>query len=360
VVEIATARRTPLREVVEEDGRTRVHDRFVVASPITGNLVRIELEAGATVERGASIAEIKPPDPPMLDARTRREATARLRAATIREQLAIAAIDRARTARDAAAKEARRTRMLAERGALTESDRERGDLAEAMASSDLAQAELARDGAIAEVAAIRALLGRAGDASGTVVVVAPAAGRLLRVLRESAGPVTAGTPLVEIGDPSAIEVVVDVLSSDGARIPVGAPVTITAWGGDPLAGRVRLIEPSAFTRISALGVEEQRVNAIVDLDAPPRTLGDGFRVEVAIETWRGDAVVVVPAAAVFRHRGQWAVYAVENGRARLRSIEIGHRGASDVEVVSGVAEGTAIVIHPGDRVADDTRVRIRR
>jgi HlyD family secretion protein len=359
VVETAVVRRASLREVVEEDGRTRVHDRFVVASPITGNLVRIELEPGSTVERGTTIAEIRPPDPPMLDARSRSEARARLQAALARERLATSTIGRARTARDAAVKEAERVRMLASRGALTEAERERSDLAEALAKSDLVQAELARDGAIAEVAAIRAVLGQAGEASGTIPVIAPAAGRVLRVLRESAGPVAAGTPLVEIGDPSAIEVVVDVLSSDGARIPPGAPATITAWGGEPLAGRVRLIEPSAFTRISALGVEEQRVNAIIELDAPPATLGDGFRVEVAIETWRGDGVLAVPAAAVFRHRGRWSVYVVEAGHARLRSIDVGHRGASDVEAISGVADGAAVVVHPGDRVTDGARVRIR-
>jgi HlyD family secretion protein len=193
-----------------------------------------------------------------------------------------------------------------------------------------------------------------------VTVVAPVAGRVLRVVRDSAGPVVAGAPLVELGDPRALEIVVDVLSSDAVRIATGMPVALEAWGGEhPLRGEVRSVEPSAFTRISALGVEEQRVKVIVAIADPPAELGDGFRVEARIFTWRGDRVMTVPASAVFRDKDRWAVYAVEGGRARARPVEIGHRGRLDVEIVSGLLPGTAVILHPTDQIRDGIAIEPR-
>jgi HlyD family secretion protein len=190
-----------------------------------------------------------------------------------------------------------------------------------------------------------------------IAVTAPIRGRVLRVLRESAGPIAAGAPLLEVGDTSALEVVVDVLSSDAARIRPGMPCAIEAWGGEAsLAGEVQRVEPSARTRISALGIEEQRVNVIVGLAEVPPELGDGFRVEARIVTWRGDHVLAIPASALFRDRGRWAVYAIEDGRARLRPVEVGHRGRLEVEVLSGLAEGAELVLHPSDRIRDGTRL----
>ncbi len=220
-----------------------------------------------------------------------------------------------------------------------------------------------RAAASAEVAASRAALGRGvhGGASAAVFAIrAPVRGTVLRVVRDDAGPVATGMPLLELGDLRAIEAVVDVLSSDAAQLAVGAPAAITAWGGEgALAGRVRAIEPSAFTRISALGIEEQRVNVIVAIDAPPPALGDGFRIEARIAIWRSDDVLVIPASAMFRDRDRWSVYVVRDGRARLSHIEIGHRGASDVEVVGGITAGTVVVAYPGDRIADGVRVTPR-
>ena len=191
-------------------------------------------------------------------------------------------------------------------------------------------------------------------------MIAPASGRVLRVVRDSAGPVASGAPLLELGDPHAIEIVVDVLSSDGARISPGMPVLIDGWGGDSeLHGRVRLVEPSAFTRISALGVEEQRVNVIATLDAPPPTLGDGFRVDARIVTWRAGDVLVIPASATFRDHERWAVYAVQDGRARLVPVQLGHRGRLDVEIAGGLADGSVVVVHPGDRVVEGANVQPR-
>jgi HlyD family secretion protein len=180
---------------------------------------------------------------------------------------------------------------------------------------------------------------------------------VLRIHRESAGPIAAGTPIVEVGDPRSVEAVIDVLSSEAVKVAVGAPVSIEEWGGaHPLAGRVRAVEPSAFTRISALGIEEQRVNVVVALEGTPTELGDGFRVEARILLWRGMSVLSVPASALFRSGGSWAVYAVEDGRARLRQIAIGMRGRLEVEVTAGLDAGSHVVLYPGDRVADGTRV----
>jgi HlyD family secretion protein len=358
-VDTGVVRRIALDVEVADEGQTRVRDRFVVSAPISGTLQRIELDAGSTVDAGAVIGRIEPPPPALLDERTRREVTARLAAATAREQRAATAIARAQLARDAAVREANRTRTLLAHGAITASENDRAEDAEQMAIRDVAAAQTERASALAEAAAIRAQLGdaRPGKATGAVAVTAPVAGRVLRIVRDSAGPVQPGTPLVELGDLRALEVVVDVLSSDAARIAPGMPASIEAWGGDhPLAGAVKRVEPSAFTKISALGVEEQRVNVILGITDPPPTLGDGFRVEVRIFTWRGTGVLSVPASALFRDHGRWAVYAVEEGRARLRDVEIGHRGRLDVEIVSGLPEGQPIVVHPSDRIRDGVRL----
>jgi HlyD family secretion protein len=360
-VDVATVQRGSLDVTVTEDGHTRVRDRFIVSAPITGNLIRIELEPGARVEAGAVVAQLGPPDPVALDDRTRAETRARLAAAIAQEKQARAAIARARTSLSTITREAARTRELARRGAVTVSERERQDDAEQLARTDLAQAELGRAAAAAEVTAARAALGGGGPtSSGTIAIKAPVGGTVLRVIRDSAGPVASGTPLLEVGDLQAIEAVIDVLSSDAARIAVGTAATIEDWGGErALAGRVRAIEPSAFTRISALGIEEQRVNVIIAIDDPPPALGDGFRVEARISIWHGANVLTIPSSAVFRDQRQWAVYVVTEGRADRRSIDLGHRGQTKVEVLSGLEEGAIVIVHPGDRIADGVRVAPR-
>ena len=362
-VDVATVRRGSLDVEVVEEGKTRVRDRFVVSAPISGMLQRIELDPGAIVEARTVIARIEPPPPALLDERTRQEARARLAAAIAHQHRASSVIARAKVARDAAAREAQRARMLHEGGAIAAAEREKADDAEQLALRDLAAAETERASAAAEAQAARAVLGRgtSGGAGSAVPVTSPIGGRVLRVIRDSAGPVAAGAELVELGDLDAIEVVVDVLSSDAARIRSGMPVAIEAWGGErSLGGEVRRVEPSAFTRISALGVEEQRVRVIVGLDTPAPVLGDGYRVEARIFTWRGDNVLSIPSSAVFRDQGRWAVYAIEDGVARLRRVELGHRGRLDVEIVGGLAEGDEIVLHPSDKVRDGTKVQRAR
>jgi HlyD family secretion protein len=359
-VEAATAGIGPLEVTVDEDGKTRVHDRYVVAAPISGNLERVELDAGTPVAAGQVLARIVAPDPALLDPRTRDQAAAQLAAAIAREHTAGTAVIRARATAELSARDAERTRQLVASGAVAASMLEHDDLAAQVSAQELAAAGAQQRAAAADVAAMRAVLGSGGKPTGAVLLPAPVAGRVLHVVRDSAGPIAAGAPIVELGDPRALEIVVDVLSSDGARIAPGMPVAVAGWGGnDALAAIVDRVEPSAFTKISALGVEEQRVNVIVKLTAPPASLGDGFRVEARIVLWRGDALTV-PASAAFRDHGHWAVYAIESGRARLRRVELGHIGRLDVEIASGLAPGMDVILHPGDRVADGTRVSAAR
>jgi HlyD family secretion protein len=356
-VETASVAKGPLEVTVDEEGKTRVRDRFVVAAPISGNLIRVPHEVGDVVAKDEIVARIEPSNPALLDPRSRDEAEARLAAAIAQQRAAETAIARAAAARGVAQREAERTRKLAESGAVTITERERDELNEKVTEADLAAAQQQQRAATAQVAAARATLGQGGPSTGGAFpVTSPASGEILKLVRDSAGPIAQGAPLVEVGDPHALEVVIDVLSSDAAKIAPGMPVEITAWGGDhPLAGTVTRVEPSAFTRISALGVEEQRVNIIVGLrDAPP-ALGDGFRVEGKIILWRGDALTVA-ASAVFRDRGRWAVYKVSQGRAHLVPIEVGKRGRLAVEVTSGLSPGDVVILHPGDRVTDGGRV----
>lgn len=356
-VETATVGDAPLEVTIEEEGKTRVRARFVITAPIAGNLERIERDAGDAVTKGEVIARIEPSAPALLDPRSRQEAAARLAAALAQERSADTAILRAEAMHGLAVRQAERTRRLAASGAVTVTERDRDDLDEQVTAADLAVAKDQRGTAAAQVAAARATLG-----DGLVghrpafAVESPGSGRILKVVRDDAGPVVQGAPLIEVGDPRDLEVVIDVLSSDAARIAPGMAVEISAWGGErALTGAVTRVEPSAFTRISALGVEEQRVNVIVGLSDPPLGLGDGFRVEGKIVLWHG-TTLTVPANAVFRDRGRWAVYTVSTSRAHLRPIEIGMRGRLALEVTSGLSPGDRVILHPGDQVADGERV----
>jgi HlyD family secretion protein len=254
--------------------------------------------------------------------------------------------------------------MLLSVGATAARSAEEADLAERMRREELASAEFGVTIADAELQLARAALRRFADpaAAGNqqFVVQAPVDGRVLRVIQESEGAVAAGTPLLEMGDPQAIESVVDVLSTDAVKVTPGATVYLEGWGGDSvLTGHVHRVEPSAFTRVSALGVEEQRVNVVVHFDGPPArwgTLGDGYRVEARIVVWEDDDVLQVPAGAVFRHGDGWAVYVVEGGRARLQPVTLGRRSEAAAQVLGGIADGAPVVLYPGDAVRDNQRV----
>ena len=365
-VEIATVSRGPLVVTVDEDGLTRVKDRYLVSAPIAGNLGRLELDAGDPIAEGQILARLVPLPPPLLDARTRAEAEARVAAARAARRQSQAAVNQARHAHDFAKREADRALAVVEQGGLAASDADRAVSTLDRSMDELRSAEFGARVAehqlkLAETALTR-LSGEA-DEGEQVEISSPVDGQVLRVLQKSEGVVQAGAPIIEVGNPGALEVVVDVLSQDATRIPPNAPVVIERWGGArPLEAHVRRVEPSAFTKISALGVEEQRVNVIVDIDEPKEhwsSLGDGFRVEARISIWRGDDVLRVPASAVFRAQDSWASFVVEDGKAVTRPVEIGETSGLQTEVLSGLEEGEQVIAYPSDSVRDGVPVRSR-
>jgi HlyD family secretion protein len=364
LVDGARVGRGVFEELVEEDGRTRVRNRYVVSSPLAGRLERIALRAGDRVEEGAVVATVRPIVPPLLDARTARELTERVGAAEATLEQARATLDRTRVARDQSQVDHERARSLAAGGILAPSDLDRARLALQVAERDLVAAASAVHAAEHEVESARAALAHMHEGGDEPMdVTAPIAGRVFRVLQESAAVVAPGTPLLELADAADLEIVVDVLTADAVRIPPAAPVRIERWGGDaPLDGRVRLVEPSGYTKLSALGVEEQRTNVVIDLTSPPerwRTLGDGFRVDARIVVFRADDVLTVPASALFRDRDGWAAFLVEDGRARKRAIVSPRRGARAALVESGVGEGETVILYPSDAISDGVRVNVR-
>jgi HlyD family secretion protein len=360
-VETARVVRGPFEVTVDEDGRARVQDRYIIAAPLAGTIARLELHPGDSVAAGAVIARLAPLPSPLLDTRSRAELDGRLGAARARRKQAAATVRRAEAAAAYARTELARAERLAREGAAPGAELDRRRLEADVAARDLDSARFAAavaDDELATAQALIARLGRRAVADEELVVRAPVAGRVLRVFAESEGAIAPGTPLVEIGDPTRLEVVADLLTADAVAVRPGAPVTIAGWGGAPLAGTVRLVEPSATTRISALGVEEQRVAVVVDLadGEQARGLGDGWRVEVRIVTWSGDDVVQVPLGALFRDGDRWAVFIVDDGRAVQRWLELGQRGTMTAEVVTGLAPGDAVILHPTERVTPGVRV----
>jgi HlyD family secretion protein len=365
VVETATAKRGQLVVTVDEDGKSRVKDRYVVSAPLSGNLARIELRPGDMVKPGQILARLVPLEAPLLDTRSKAEAEARVRAAEASRRQAKAQIERAEAAYAFAKKSAQRAKQLSKDGVAPVADTDQALLEERARSAELSSSRFGAKVADYEAQMARAALGAMSGKKGaadSMDVPSPIAGRVLRVVHESEGVVQAGAPLVEVGDPSALEVVVDVLTSDAVRIKPGAHTEILRWGGAPLRAEVRLVEPSAFTRLSALGVEEQRVNAIVDLRDPYSkwtALMDGFRVEARIVVWEAQNALNIPASALFQSGDGFAVFVVDAEVAHKRTLKIGHNNGLRVEVLDGIAEGARIVVHPSDRVTDGARVTFR-
>jgi HlyD family secretion protein len=355
-VETGVATRGPMRVTVDEDGRTRVRNRFVIAAPVAGRLQRLTLREGDQVSQGQTVAWIAPLP---LDSAARQVARARLRSAEALRSEAASRVSQARVALDQAQSTQRRRDALLAAGAISPELREQAAADTRSSTGELAAAMSRARAANADVEAARAALLPAGSsAEKSVPVRSPVRGRVLRVPEPSERVVAASAPIIELGDPSALEVIADVLSSDAVRIRPGDAVEIVEWGGErPLSGRVRSIEPSAFTRVSALGVDEQRVNVIVDLVDRPVSLGDGFRVEIRATVWQSNDVLLVPASTLFQRDGGWAVFAVEDKRARLRRVEIGHRTGASVEITRGLEPGERVVLFPSDKVDDGSRIR---
>lgn len=365
-VDVARVVRAPLQVAIEETGRTRVKDRYLVSAPVTGRVSRSRLEPGDMVTEGDTLAEISPTLSPLLDQRTRAETEARLGAALSALGQSRAQVARAQTARAQAEREVERTGKLASTGSLPRQALEEAEFALRLRNDELTSAEFAVKVASEEVRLARVALGRGGDgaANGHLDVLAPASGRVLSVQQKSAGVIQAGAPLLEVGDPAQLEGVVDLLTTDAVRVRPGTPAEIIGWGGERrLPARVAEIEPSAFTRLSALGVEEQRVNVILALDEPHEqwaALGDGYHIEARIILWSAPEVTQVPLGAAFRRGDSWATYVLEGGRARLRSVAVGHRGETGIEILAGLQPGDRVIVHPGDRVQDGVRVEVEQ
>ena len=356
----------PMVVTIDEDGKARVKDRFVVSAPLTGHLGRVTWHAGDPLEEGAELARIVPMKSRLLDERSRLETEARLAAAHASLQQSNATVGRAEAAFELATKQANRQRSLYETDVTTRSALEQAQFSERARKEELSSAKFAKKVAAQQVRMAKAALGRLSskkESKEELLMISPINGAVLRVLHESEGVVQAGTMILEVGDPKALEIVADVLTRDAVDIERGDKVVLDRWGGNTtLQAHVRRVEPSAFTRMSALGVEEQRVNVIIDLDEPHEkwaALGDGYRVEVAIEVWRGEDVLQVPASAVFRHGEGWAVFVVEAGDAKLVPVVTGHRNNTSVEIVSGLDVGAAVITHPNDQIHTGVAVEIR-
>ena len=366
LVDLADVTRNALTVSVRDEARTRVREVYVVSAPLGGRLLRINHHAGDSVAAGDVLATILPGDPALLDARSQVEARAAVRSAEAALAFANAEAERAGLEYNFARTEAERIETLFGTGVASQGAVDRVRLARrtAFAGLNTARANIAR--VEAELEAAQARLSRPGQDSangGLVEIHAPVTGRLLRVLQESESIVAPGTPVLEMGDPADLEIVVEFLSTDAVQIHEGDAAAITAWGGNqPLRGRVRRIEPYGFIKVSALGVEEQRVNVIIDLlDEPAQwaALGHGYRVEAAVTIWRQDEIVQLPVAALFRSEGQWAVYRVEEGRATLRTVEIGQENGRMAQIISGLEAGDTIVMYPGPQIHDGIAVKRR-
>ena len=363
-VDVVRVERGPMLVTVDEEGETRVRERFVVSAPVAGRLQRIELEPGDAVVRGKTVvARLIPAAPPLLDPRASAELAAAVEAARAAVGQAQAERQRAEAALTRAQSSLRRQQQLAAAGLSSREELEIAETTLKTAEEALRAAEFAAARTEREVQAARARLAPSAAGGRPVGVIAPVSGVVLKRLRESEMVVPAGDPLLEIGDPANLEIVADLLSTDAVRVPPGAPVLIEQWGGNhPLKARVRRVEPSGFMKISALGVEEQRVNVIIDLvdgAAAASQLGDGYRVEVRVVIWRDEAALKVPIGAVFRSGDQWAAFVVDQEVARLQTVPLGQRNEREGQVSGGLAEGQTVVLHPPDTLKDGMRVKIR-
>lgn len=368
LVEVSEVTRGPFEQVIEDDGKTRVRERYVVSAPLAGKLQRITLKAGDAVTAGMVLAVIDPSSPALLDVRTERELTERVGGAEAARLRAAATVERARAALDKSRSDLERTRKLAVKSFVSAARLEQVELEAKISLRELEAARYAEQAAAHDVAVARAALlqvrdGAAGKASARRWEVrTPVAGQVLRVMQESEATVAVGAPLLEVGQPADLEVVVDVLSTDAVQIRPGAPVRLLRWGKtEPLEGRVRRVEPAAFTKVSALGVEEQRVNAVIDLTSPAekwQSLGDAYKVDASIIVASLDNAIKVPVSALFRDGEQWAVFTIANGKAARRIVQLGRRGGMEAVVEKGLQPGEKVIVHPGDSVRDGRRIKL--
>lgn len=364
-VSVQQAREAPLEVTIEEEGITRVTDRYIISAPVTGYLLRIQNEVGDSIGVGQELFQIQPV-PDLISARQREVAVAQLEAAKTRLQQAKENLNLAQEEKRLADIELQRIQNLFDEGIGSEQVLDNIRLSARRVTSQLASAEFSVRVAEYEVRAATSAV-QAFQSSGgreQISIEAPVQGRLLKIHHKSEGTVQAGTPILEIGDPYSLEIRVDLLSTDAVQIGPGTNVRIKRWGSDHiLDGSVQVVEPSGYTRISALGVEEQRVAVIVDILSPQnewRQLGDGYRVVAEFIIWQGDEVVQVPSSSLFRTAGdQWSLFVVENERARLRNVESGYQSGLQTQVIDGLQIGENVITHPDERIEDGVRVESR-
>ncbi len=366
-VEIVSVKRGPLQITIEEEGRTRLKDRFTISTPTAGYLRRIHMKVGDVVKRGQVVAILEPLQSQALDPRSRAtaeaavtSAEAALKAATEREKVTVA---------DAAYLEQRRERLkvLYDKGSIAKDQFDQ-------INSEAQKARALQLSAVAEVNVAKSELERAKvtlrnfssvKESGNIVEIrSPVSGAVFRVYQESEGAVNIGTPLIDVGDADNLEVLTEVLSSDAVKIKQGTHVLFKRWGNnEPLTGKVRLIEPAGFTKISSLGVEEQRVLVLSEITSPRErwnVLGDGFRMEAHFIIWEGENILQIPAGALFRSGKDWAVFVAEGGRARKRVVEIGQRSGLTAQIISGLKESEQIIAYPDDSISEGTKIKQRQ
>ena len=373
-VDFAEVSKGPMVETLDHEGRTRVRDRYVVSAPVIGRVLRIELRPGDRVVANRTvIATFAPGASSLLDARSRAGALSRVSETEALLEQAKAQREVARVQSQHATEERERARNLEKFGLITGEGRQAAETQAAASQRALDAAEAAVQAVVHEVETARAMLlepgsgtGASGGAAGkpaTLTLRSPVDGVVLERYRESEAVVMQGEPLVSVADTSALEIVADFLSSDAVRIRPGMRALIEQWGGDrPIGAVVRRVEPAGFLKVSALGVEEQRVWVVLDLENPAeagRTLGDGYRVEVRVVTWEGSDVVRVPVSSLFRRGDRWAVFVEDAGLARERTVRLGHRNGTFAEVLSGVPVGAKVIIYPPDTVSDGTYVVAR-
>ena len=367
-VDLQEVVRGELLITVDEEGQTRVRERYVVSSPLAGRLLRIELDPGDKVVSGETLlAVLEPTDPALLDARSRAEAEARVKRSEKTLERAGPELEQAKVRYEFAQSEFRRARKLHEQRAISQDEFENFELLERQRAEELKSAHLAVQIATFELELARAALIHTrpveGDASPRVEIRAPIEGCVLKVVQKSSSIVAPGTPLLELGAPNDLEIEVDVLSSDAVKISPGSRVILEHWGGRrPLNARVKRVDPQAFTKVSALGVEEQRVYVIADFTDPLelwQNLGDGYRVEARIVIWEDSDVLKVPTSALFRQEDEWAVFVEASGRARSRIVKIGQRNGLEAQVLSCIKEHEKIVVYPSDKVVDGIKIQER-
>jgi HlyD family secretion protein len=365
VVDTAEVKRGPLTVSVVEEGKTRIRNRHVISPPVAGYLRRVELRAGAPIVRGKTVlAVIQASTSNFLDPRTKAEAEARINASEAIRETRQAELDRATAALDLAEKQLDRQEKLRRSGAAADQDYDIAAAEAQVRKRERNAAEFALRAAASDVEVARAALLQAqapsADQAKPIEVLAPVDGFVLNVYEESERPVTPGLPIMEVGDVQDLEAEIELLSSDAVGIAPGADVSIEQWGGgNPLRGKVSVVEPGGFTKISSLGVEEQRVKVRVDfLDPVPagHTFGDRYRVEARIVTWKGDDVLQIPTGALYRKGNQWMTFIEENGVARETEVTVGQNNGVSAQILGGLEAGETVILHPPDKVEDGTAV----